>query len=129
MEKILNVHTYDGVINLKSCSVTKYIDEMKNKSMKEKKSLAKEVLRHGEIYKFSKISIDYLNKIIKDIGTNKNFDPTNNFSVDELICVCWIFRENKNFMKLLEEQLSDMKTGFCPQGRTHRIYQLLLAFL
>ncbi len=73
-------------------------------------------------------ALNFLKSIIADIGTPKNYDPTNNLSADDLLSILWKYRENPDFLKELEIQLLDMQTGFCPQGRTHRLYQLVRAF-
>lgn len=40
-----------------------------------------------------------------------------------------MWSENKDFRKTLDEQLVDMTTGMCPQGRTVRLCQAVNAYL
>lgn len=59
-----------------------------------------------------------------------NYDPINKLhALDLLYIVCEISLKNPEILELLEEQLNDMTTGFCPQGRTIRLYQIILPFL
>lgn len=76
----------------------------------------------------SQVAIGYLTAIVRDVGTPANHDPSNSLCADDLIVACWEHRMNEDFMRELEAQLEDMRTGFCPQGRTHRLFQLLAAF-
>lgn len=113
----IDTHTYDGKLN------NSIIPEIL-KSDEEKKE---------ECHKFITLKIDkeaklFLSKIIKDIGTKSNFDSTNKLDAGNILYSCIKYIDNEDFVKMLEEQLLDMKTGFCPQGRTHRLYQLFLSF-
>ena len=114
---MLNTHFYDGKIT----------NELPiQKLMKEKQEYGQDLL--DSCKHIDKKAIKYLKTIVKDIGTPKNIDSTNKLNADDLLCLCWMHRNNKDFIDELEIQLLDMATGFCPQGRTHRLYQLLLAF-
>ncbi|MHB1774355.1 MAG: hypothetical protein ACYCST_22025 [Acidimicrobiales bacterium] len=70
------------------------------------------------------------------------FDPLNQICVLDLLhCLITVYLklstpQNKNpdpellqtFFKLLNEQLTDLKTGLCPQGRTIRLIQILQVY-
>lgn len=115
MSTKLDTHYYDSKLN----PVEKI-----NLSPEEKISLANDLLSFLE----DKLSIGFLKKIISDFGKNSNIDKTNGLIADDLVCMCWNHRNNKDFIEILQLQLKDMSTGFCPQGRTHRLYQTLMAF-
>jgi len=71
--------------------------------------------------------------IINSINTSSNHDKTNDILVEDILYILANkIKQDKidltDFAKLLDEQLCDMTTGFCPQGRVHRLYQLLNAF-
>lgn len=122
MTEKLNTHSYDGKIiptNLKE-----KLETASFLSLEEKKRRGEALLN----YAFSENARHYLQGIIDDISRPQNYDPTNQLRADDLLCLCYEFRQNEDFNKELEIQLLDMKTGFCPQGRTHRLYQLLQAF-
>ncbi len=79
------------------------------------------------------LALKYYDEIINDYveNNNLNYDPINNFSsIDLLYNVYLIFtKDNNNITSLLIEQLKDMQTGFCPQGRTIRLIQLIQPYL
>jgi len=141
---MFNTHSYDGKLKIGSLpgiSDVKQLsldDKIKrglelviaaNKScIKTKPSKRNSDLNIGSYRKMKPIAILHLNRIVSGMGKNENVDPTNMLVADDLICLCWSYRENSDFMTCLETQLIDMRTGFCPQGRTHRLFQILLAF-
>lgn len=120
MANLLNTHHYDGKLNLECIPKLTQIQELTLEQKKEKGMALLSLI--------SKESFPFLDKIIQDIGSPANFDFSNNLRADDLICLCWDFKENPDFIFLLNEQLMGMATGFCPQGRTHRLFQLILAF-
>lgn len=115
---MLNTHFYDG----------KIISELfvQNLTIEEKQECGKQLLQ--SCLHLDPKAIHYLTSIVNDIGTLNNVDHTNHLNADDLIYFCWTFRNNEAFIKELEIQLLDMETGFCPQGRTHRLYQILIVF-
>lgn len=121
----LNTHSYDGKIDILQLPDLITVGQL---SFEEKRERGFQLIDNA-VGKINTIAISYLNGIIKDIGTQANVDPTNNLVADDLICICWVYRENVEFMSMLEIQLMDMATGFCPQGRTHRLFQILVAFI
>lgn len=71
---------------------------------------------------------DIMEVLLNDLGTPANFDSSNNIWADDLLVLCLPHLDNPDFREAMTEQLNDMRTGFCPQGRTHRLYQLVKAF-
>lgn len=118
----LNTHSYDGQL---SAQLLPDLVGVKLLSLEEKKHRGIEL---RDTIKINPIASQYLNGIISCMGTNANVDPSNGLVADDLICLCWMYRDNTEFIKVLETQLVDMQTGFCPQGRTHRLFQTLMAF-
>ena len=62
-------------------------------------------------------------------GGNPNFDPANNlFACDLLYLLCEkiLYDGCEEHIKLLLTQLDEMATGLCPQGRTTRLFQILI---
>ena len=122
----LHTHTYDGLLNTNNLP---NLSSIKDLSFDIKRNYALELLNTAtQLYVMNPVSLSYLEKIISSMGSEANIDHTNNLVADDLLCLCWIHRHNEDFMKVLESQLSDMSTGFCSQGRTHRLYQTILAF-
>jgi len=124
MSNVLNIHNYDGKIAIK---LLPYTSTVKDLPIEQKKLLGNELLV-AVANKINPKAIEILRQIIESIGTINNIDTTNGLIADDLICLCWHYRENSEFIKELEIQLMDMTTGLCPQGRTHRLFQILLAF-
>jgi hypothetical protein len=108
----MNVHKFDGEIDT-SHLIIEVIDTDVNKLLECNLSA---VAKHN------------LQILIKSLGTGKNYDNSNKINGDELLYMCLNHIDNEDFIKNLNIQLEDMSNGLCPQGRTHRLYQLLLAF-
>lgn len=59
-----------------------------------------------------------------------NFDSSNNLTVGQLIGYCAIIAEHQQEIKeVLETQCLEMLGGFCPQGRTTRLIQVLMVYI
>jgi hypothetical protein len=121
---MLDTHYYDGKLsidNIKNLTLIKeYTDEHKT-------TLAKTIIDELDM-ELSRTAKGYMDKIVNDIGKPGNYESSNKLVADELLFLCWNYRKNKEFIEAFNDQLEDMQTGFCPQGRTYRLYQLLLAF-
>lgn len=70
----------------------------------------------------------HLDIMIRDYGTDKNYDATNKISADDLLYLTSYHTGDENFIILINEQLENMASGFCAQGRTHRLFQVIFAF-
>jgi hypothetical protein len=123
----LNTHTYDGKIDINQLPDLITIRQL---TLDQKKERGVELLiAASNILGINPIAIYHLKGIIESMGTLLNIDMTNGLFADDLICICWVYRYNSEFMAELETQLMDMNSGFCPQGRTHRLFQILVAFM
>jgi len=61
---------------------------------------------------------------------NSNYDALNNLNAIDLIYIVYMISEkNDEILSIFSEQLLDLQTGFCPQGRTVRLIQTILPFL
>jgi hypothetical protein len=124
MNNFKNTHEYDGKIDI---SQLPDLIIMKQLTIEQKKQRGMELL-FSVNNKINATAYKFLQRIVDSIGTSANIDNTNGLVADDLICICWVYRDNPIFIMELEYQLLDMATGFCPQGRTHRLFQILLAF-
>jgi len=124
MTNPLDTHSYDGNLSVELLPDLMYIRELQKEQKIERGKDIKDIA----VATFNPTAIRYLDGIINDIGTDANVDSSNGLIADDLLCLCWVYRDNSNFMIELETQLMDMETGFCPQGRTHRLFQTLMAF-
>lgn len=117
---MLETHFYDGKIN-------KVLPIENNLTVIEKRE--KGIILYNNVKNIiNPIALHFLKIMIHDMGHANNYDATNKIYADDLICLCCQHMHNDDFIKELEIQLLDMKNGFCSQGRTHRLYQLLIAF-
>lgn len=113
----LNTHWWDGKLDK---NLLKNIDMVKELSLDQKKE------KMATLLPFLSNKL-WLEQIINDAGTENNFDQTNGLVAEDLVCLSSDLI-SPDFIFMLEEQLNDMVTGFCSQGRTHRLFQLVLAF-
>jgi len=60
---------------------------------------------------------------------HKNYDHTNDLHADDLLYFLSELALSEDLMDLVNMQFEEMTGGLCPQGRTHRLYQLAMAFL
>lgn len=58
----------------------------------------------------------------------RNYDPDDDLHAYDLLEACATLGVTQELVDVLTEQLRDMATGFCPQGRTHRLLSVFQAF-
>lgn len=137
-----NTHFYDNKISTVTLErINKFIQN--NNITKEEKlnnlSNLRELLinksegnkSEGNIYFYDKIVESYINE------DGKNYDDINKLdAIDLLHLISLFFIHNstktcqmETIKTLLNDQLEDMKTGFCPQGRTIRLVQIIDSFV
>lgn len=73
------------------------------------------------------------NQVIQALGLfendkQNNYDPTNKVSVEDILPRLWIIVEKwEDSAKLIFlEQIADVVNGSCSQGRTTRLFQLII---
>lgn len=76
--------------------------------------------------KISPISVNFFKTIIAGQG---NWDSANNIDALFLLCFISVMPEDTDLYTTLSEQLFDLNTGACPQGRTTRIAQVIFSYL
>ncbi len=125
--------------------LTHFYDRCLSKDLLEKInsliSKSREISKENKLLAFSRLRIDisddilalkYYDEMINDYieNNNINYDPINNLNpIDLLYIIYSIYIKDNNITSLLIEQLKDMQTGFCPQGRTIRLIQLIQPYL
>lgn len=121
----LNTHTYDGQIphflTFENIGNLKVIDD-------SIKISAFNILRSyiiSNIPNLDPLVLFYFDQIVNDKYSPSNFDTTNNMSAYDILYLICIHMEDMN-MIALSDQLLDMRTGNCPQGRVIRLYQILM---
>ena len=113
----MDVHLFDGKLDIQNLKLNN------NLTLEEKLRLCQELnpLIKGK-------ALIYYWMIMRDKDGKSNYDPSNNLSALDLLAMAASHKDNPDFILLLNSQLKDMATGSCPQGRTHRLFQLLMAF-
>lgn len=111
----MDLHTYDKKTNFEVPFDILNLE----KKIKEKKVI--------DTFDNIKLNVES-NKFLKDMLLNLNsFDSINQFYILDILYMC-SFIITEDFLNELELQLLDMKTGFCEQGKTIRLIQLIKAF-
>lgn len=111
-------------------------------------TISREKLIESQMYQ------DYVDKyaihqnlltILQDYNTIRNYDSTNNYSCEMIFYkLDKIYNslnqmkpvendnnagdKNLDFLDLLHQQLNEMTSGMCPQGRTHRLLYIVFTF-
>lgn len=109
----LNTHTYDFLLpplNFES-SVKKDFSQLRLE-------LSKRLNQHNQS------ALTYFDLIVNDGHNHQNFDQTNNIYADDLLYLLSINIESIPWEYFIE-QLLDISTGSCPQGRTIRLFQII----
>ena len=127
----MDVHAYDAELLESKALILRQL-EMAHQCTRDDKMAAFADLRA----KISHASIPYYNAIINDYIHHplQNYDPTNDLYADDLLYLCYQLKYNNTidvvlFTDVLNEQLVDMQSGMCAQGRTHRLFQVVITFI
>ena len=119
----MDTHTYDG----------KVPNNIIKRTNEERKAAVEELIMLIKKYKDgSENIVGFCNliTIFNDVGNNSNYDHSNDYSADDIIFELISQLKNKDeefikdIIKLICIQLQEMSSGMCPQGRTHRLYQI-----
>lgn len=127
----LNTHYYDG--QLQNSTLEMLLNPIHDLS-RNSKAYAFNQLKNKlkQIHAFDHESCRNYNIVVNDFHTqnHKNYDHTNNLWADDLLYLLseYVVRF-PDLLDLLALQFKEMTGGLCPQGRTHRLYQLALAFI
>lgn len=77
-------------------------------------------------------SSSVLEQLITDYNTENNYDPISKTNVNDILYLISLYIEKvkdtdrDDIIQLFNDILIEMKSGMCPQGRSTRLYQLLL---
>jgi hypothetical protein len=122
----LNVHHYDGQWG----DVDQYISKVRTipQAIKIEKiaSLKKRLVGH---HKITSVAINNFTTI----SFADTYDPSNKIYVYDLLYIleelCKGYEDPTDLLNMIGEQLDDMSSGLCAQGRTTRLYQLMISFV
>ena len=127
-----NTHFYDNNISQDILDKIESLMLTSKDISKEDKLLCFDKLRNKlKSLNTSVIAMKFYDQIIESYVNDdgKNYDPINKLEPIDLLHRIFIISEtNHEITVSLKEQLEDMKTGFCPQGRSIRLIQIINAF-
>jgi len=120
----LNTHFYDHLLTEQTKLILLYLEGVEYSKEERVKILSACELNDPRAKR-------NLQVIIKSIGTAANKDPVTGLVTDDLLMIAHRYQllTRSSWLLQFEEQLIDMSTGFCVQGRNHRILQILLPYL
>ena len=123
--RLTETHFYDG--QLEKAVLEADLSRASQKTSEEK--LAAFGLLRSLLPKITHHNFDVIVRDFIRTGRTKgaNYDPTNDLYADDLLYLCSELSSDPVLIDLLTAQLVDMSTGICPQGRTHRLFQVLWA--
>lgn len=123
---LLNTHNYDGKLKPLSEELNNILKNQDREDVYDK--LEKLLSDHAQNNKIQSQWILFFKCIVNDKYNVTNYDNTNKMSAYDLL---YLIGLNINIidMTMIIEQLEDMKTGNCPQGRVIRLYHILETFL
>ena len=123
-----NTHFYDGKLEKIVEDISSEIMRVQKIAFEEKQTafldLKKELMGIC-----SAQEMKHLDRLISE--KDKNYDPINHLDVDVLLYLCYekiVLEKNNVFLEEFRIQLQDLHNGFCVQGRSVRLLQVLLAF-
>lgn len=127
--KLLNTHFYDGKLN-RNPNLDAKIESVRDIDENEKRRVILQFFQQPK-NKLSKIGNEYMRKVIDDMihpnGKVKNFDGKNGLWAGDVLYLICKNNPSRTIVDVINVQFEDMRTGLCPQGRSTRLYQVLLA--
>jgi len=130
---VTNTHFYDRKISLELLEQVNQLTETGNKISKSEKLECFDVLRSDLVRnKIKRVGLRYYDAMVKSYNkSNKNnYDSINKLDcIDLLYIIYTLSNDSDDIILLLKDQLTDMRTGFCPQGRTIRLIQIIATVL
>ncbi len=144
-----NAHFYDNKLSERKATLQRSIDRVSHLTIQEKVAIFDKIAREIETVLESDArsgersrqhALVFLNIIRSDlvrygrINSQANYDPTNDLHADDLLMLCGeilfgdALADKLEFLALLTQQLHDMESGSCPQGRTSRLIQVVASY-
>ncbi len=124
----MNTHLFDGQLSSSKLTIASYLSS---------DPISPQSLDTAYHYLQNKIDNPIMHRLIADAinfprTDNRNHDPTNDLYIDEVLYLCYKIVINSpadsGVLLVLGEQLQDIQTGWCSQGRIYRLLQIVLAY-
>ena len=122
-------HYYDNKLGETVASLKREIEEARSISDDIKK-IEFEKLRTLLTPKISPLGLAFFDALVTGPPT---YDPINQLWSTDMLYLCCKFSKNKDvnlgdLLECISSQFEDMSTGFCPQGQTIRLLQIVTSF-
>lgn len=122
-------HYYDGKLDLSKLKLKAELDRAQTVSFEDKQEAFCCIKRElkGQCLAEEWCNV---NRLIDE--KDMYYDPINDLHVDGLLWLCYekiMIENNRIFEEHFKQQLQDLDTGWCVQGRTVRLLQILVAFV
>ncbi len=118
-----NVHDYDNKLQDSIKTLEDKIATVTNISSEERQSKFQELISHM----IDEVAKKNLSALLKSL----EYDPINKIHTEHLLLIIInaLIKDNwdQSLLSLLSEQLKDMSSGFCAQGKTIRLLQIAKA--
>lgn len=125
----MDIHKFDGKLIDYSKFIQNKIYKVQCYDLYKRKQIMLNLYKNVEQY-LDNVQKRILMTIINDDGKTTNYDWTNNLRADDLlILISEDINISNDFIDILKMKLTEMETGFCPQGRCIRLFQLYMSFL
>lgn len=142
-------HFYDNKLAERKKSLQRSIDRVSLLTIQEKVATFDKIAREIEVVlesdarsgeKTRQHALVFLNIIRSDlvrygrVNSQANYDPTNDLHADDLLMLCGeilfgdALVDKLEFLALLTQQLHDMESGSCPEGRVSRLFQVVVSY-
>ena len=110
-----NIHQFDGTFRAE-------LQKLPWKSLPSKEEIKIYLTENTGKYSWTPLSQAFLNLILHSHDI-QNQDPSNDVNALDLLYFC--FQLLPNYHRELQEQLEEMASGACPQGRCTRLWNVL----
>lgn len=123
-----NTHYYDNKLSSTKKGLEKILAAAKSTLIGEKMECISKLREHLIQYATTK-GLQFFDNIVR----SPSYDPINQLNPVDLLYICYLILLNENIDKKdllssLNIQLEDMETGFCAQGQTIRLLQIIFSF-
>jgi hypothetical protein len=124
---LLETHFYDGKLFERKVEISESLKKAESITLEDKKVYFL-FLRN----KIQNCIPDFNFTLFDALVNSPAYDPSNQFRADNLLYLCYelscIQEIEKDIIDLVCLQFQDMQTGFCSQGQTTRLFQIIIPF-
>ena len=125
---LTNTHFYDGQLKERLKELGPHLQRARSIPRERKLKAFAEI--EGMLYSggCARINLRTIANYARSGGSN--FDPSNGYDAIDVLWLCYelVCLKKDDVLPILAMQLEDVSQGQCPQGRTHRLLQVVCPF-